>query len=100
VKAPKLNVSMTIPADLIELVDRDARRQNDTRSGVVEQWLRRAASAAVEKDIADATAAYYLSLRAHERAEEKALARASSKAARHVSHDDGARRRRRRQARG
>ena len=29
----------------------------DTRSGVVEQWLRRAANAGVEREIAEATAA-------------------------------------------
>jgi hypothetical protein len=43
---------------------------------VVEQWLRRAANATVEKEIQDATTAYYQSLRADERAEEERLARA------------------------
>ncbi|HEY8072467.1 MAG TPA: ribbon-helix-helix protein, CopG family [Labilithrix sp.] len=92
----KRKVSLTISADLLELVDRDARRRNDTRSGVVEQWLRRAASATVEKEIAEATAAYYQSLRGSERAEDEALARALSKAAQRVAVDDGARPRHRR----
>jgi len=93
---PKSKVSLTISADLLELVDRDARRRNDTRSGVVEHWLRRAANATVEREIEDATAAYYHSLRGIQRAEDEALARALSAAARHVVYDDAARPRRRR----
>lgn len=93
--AHKLKVSLTLSADLLKLVDRDARRRNDTRSGVIEQWLRRAASASIEKDVEDATAAYYLSLRGNERAENEALAHALSKAAQRVSYDDPVRRRRR-----
>ena len=94
--ATKQKVSLTIAADVLELVDRDARRRNETRSGVVEQWLRRAASASVEREIAEATTAYYQSLRSDERAEEEALSRALSNAARHVAYDDSARPRRRR----
>src|SRR5258706_15525204 len=94
--APKVKVSLTISADLLELVDRDARRRNETRSGVVEHWLRQAASARAEREIADATTAYYQSLRHEERAENEALARGLSKAARRVAYDDSARPRRRR----
>lgn len=96
--AHKLKVSLTLSADLLELVDRDARRRNDTRSGVVEQWLRRAANATTEKEVEDATAAYYLSLRGDERTESEALARGLSKAARRGSYDDAARPPRRRRA--
>ncbi len=94
----KLKVSLTLSADLVALVDRDAKRLNDTRSGVVEQWLRRAARTAVEKEIEAATAAYYRSLRGDELAEDEALARALSAATRRVSYDEapGARRVRRR----
>src|SRR3954469_14759546 len=67
--ARKLKVSLTISADVLALVDRDARRRHDTRSAVVEHWLRRAASASVEKEIEDATTAYYQSLRHDERAD-------------------------------
>lgn len=41
----KLKVSVTLSADLVALVDRDVRRQKGTRSGVIEQWLRRVATA-------------------------------------------------------
>lgn len=94
--ATKRKVSLTLSADLLELVDRDARRRNDTRSGVVEHWLRRAASAAVEKEVEDATTAYYQSLRRGERADDEALSRGLSKAARRVAYDDAPRPRRRR----
>jgi len=97
--ATKLKVSLTISADLLELVDRDARRRNDTRSAVVEQWLRRAANATLEKEIEDATTAYYQSLRGNERAEDEALARGLSKAARRVAYDDATLPRRRRRDR-
>jgi hypothetical protein len=92
----KLKVSLTLSADLVALVDRDARRQNGTRSGVIEQWLRGAASAAVAHEIDAATAAYYRSLRPEETAEDEALSRALSGAARKVSYDDDAPLRRRR----
>jgi hypothetical protein len=88
--ARKLKVSLTLSADLVGLIDHDAARKRETRSGIVEQWLRRAASAGSEQEIEDATAAYYLSLRADERSEDEALARATSRAARRVSYDDSA----------
>jgi hypothetical protein len=55
----KLKVSLTLSADLVALVDREARRAKDSRSSVIEQWLRRAASSNLERVIDDATAAYY-----------------------------------------
>ena len=94
--AAKLKVSLTLSADLVALVDRDARRRKASRSGVIEQWLRRAANAAVEQELADATAAYYRSLREEDRAEDEALARGLSDAARRVSYDDTPAPRRRR----
>jgi len=99
--APKQKVSLTISADLLALVDRDARARGDTRSGVVEAWLRRAASASVEQEIEEATAAYYRSLRPEERSEEEQLSRGLSRAARRVAHDesDSARRPRAKRAR-
>lgn len=86
--AAKLKVSLTLSADLVALVDRDAERRHDTRSGVVEQWLRRAANARAEQEITEATAAYYRSLRVEERTEDEALAHALSDAVRRVSYDD------------
>jgi metal-responsive CopG/Arc/MetJ family transcriptional regulator len=86
--AAKLKVSLTLSADLVALVDRDARRGKGSRSGVIEQWLRRAANANVEREIDDATAAYYRSLRGEDRAEDESLSRSLSDAARRVAYDD------------
>ena|SRR5450432_1306086 len=97
--ATKLKVSLTLSADVVALVDRDARQHKDTRSGVVEQWLRRAANADAEKSIEEATAAYYLSLRGEERAEDEVVSKALSTAARRVSYDEGETPRRKRVAR-
>ena len=47
--AAKLKVSLTLSADLVALVDRDARRGKGSRSGVIEQWLRRAANAKLDR---------------------------------------------------
>ena len=96
--AAKLKVSLTLSADILTLVDRDARSRRSTRSGVVEQWLRRAATAKVAQDIESATAAYYASLREEERDEDTAMARALSLAARRVVHDGSPKRRRRRRS--
>jgi metal-responsive CopG/Arc/MetJ family transcriptional regulator len=92
--AAKLKVSLTLSADLIALVDRDARRGKGSRSGVIEQWLRRAANASVQQEIDDATAVYYRSLRDDDGTKDEALSRSLSDAARRVAHDDSAPRRR------
>jgi metal-responsive CopG/Arc/MetJ family transcriptional regulator len=84
----KLKVSLTLSADLVALVDRDARRGKGSRSGVIEQWLRRAASSNLAHEIDDATAAYYRSLRGEDRTEDESLSRSLSDAARRVAYDD------------
>ncbi|HMJ50525.1 MAG TPA: ribbon-helix-helix protein, CopG family [Polyangiaceae bacterium] len=98
-KAAKLKLSVTLSADVLALVDRDARRLGETRSGIIEQWLRRAAAGNVEREIEQATAAYYRSLRGDEQTEGEAISKALSRAARRVSYDEGVTPRRRRVAR-
>ena len=83
----KIKVSLTLSQDLVALIDRDARRTGSTRSGVVEDWLRSAASRAAEKSIDDATAAYYASLRGDARADDEAISTAMSRAATDVVYD-------------
>jgi hypothetical protein len=94
--AAKLKVSLSLSADVLALVDRTARRGNDTRSGVIDRWLRRAATAAAEQELEEATATYYRSLRSDERADDDALSRGLSNAARRVSYEDAPAPRRRR----
>jgi metal-responsive CopG/Arc/MetJ family transcriptional regulator len=92
----KLKVSLTLSADLLATVDRNARRDGDTRSAIVERWLRRVANANAAREIDDATAAYYLGMNAAGRAESDATAHALSRAARRVAYDGVAARSRRR----
>jgi hypothetical protein len=99
IKAAKLKLSVTLSADLLVLVDRDAHRLGETRSGIIEQWLRRAAAGTVEREIEQATVAYYRSLREDERREGDAISKALSRAARRVSYDEGVTPHRRRAAR-
>jgi hypothetical protein len=61
-----------------------------------ERWLRRAGSAHAEKELEEATAAYYRSLRGEGLAEEKSMSKALSRAARRVSRENGPATRRRR----
>jgi hypothetical protein len=89
--ARKLKVSLSLSEDVVALVDRQAARLHESRSGVIEQWLRRAGSAAAEKEIEQATVAYYRSLRDADRADDEALSRASSAAARRVKYDEPSR---------
>jgi metal-responsive CopG/Arc/MetJ family transcriptional regulator len=86
--AAKLKVSLTLSADLVALVDRHARRGDGSRSGVVEQWLRRAATASAEQEIDAATASYYRSLRGEDHTKDEALSRTLSNAARRVAYDE------------
>ncbi len=97
--AAKVKVSLTLSADLVALVDRDARLHNNTRSGVVEHWLRRAATAKTEQEINDATVVYYSALRGDERTEDESLSRSLSNAARRVSYDGSVPSRQRRKPR-
>jgi hypothetical protein len=58
----KVKVSLTLAADLVATIDREARRTRTTRSGLIEEYLRASASRAAERSIEVATVAYYESL--------------------------------------
>jgi metal-responsive CopG/Arc/MetJ family transcriptional regulator len=85
--ARKVKVSVTLSRDLVELIDLEAAGFAN-RSAVVERWLRRAARAKVARDVDRATEEYYESLTTAERAEDEALGRGLSRAARNVRYDD------------
>jgi len=91
----KVKVSLTIAYDLLRLVDRTASRAGETRSGVVDKWLRGAARAAIERDLDEATARYYDELSTVDRREDRAIASAAAAAARGLAIDEPVRRRRR-----
>jgi metal-responsive CopG/Arc/MetJ family transcriptional regulator len=86
--ATKTKVSLTLSTELVARIDRDARRLGTTRSYLVEAWLRSSASRAAERDLEEATAAYYATLRGPAKADEEAIARASSRAAKLVTYDE------------
>lgn len=79
-------VSVTLSEDLVSRIDRHAGKR-ETRSGVMERWLRRAAFLATKEEIEEATIAYYESLTGEERAEDEALSRSLSRAARRLQVD-------------
>ena len=73
---PKHKVSLSLPADLVAWIDRQAaRKRGQTRSGIVEQAVRGWARRSAAKDIEDATVAYYQALTSSERDEDEAWAR-------------------------
>jgi hypothetical protein len=89
----KRKISVTVAADVLALVDQEARVTGTTRSYTIERWLRGSSLRAAERSLEDATAAYYASLREDERRDAEELALASSKAATRVRYDEPPRRR-------
>jgi metal-responsive CopG/Arc/MetJ family transcriptional regulator len=72
----KHKVSLSLPADLVDWIDRQAaRKRGETRSGVVEQAVRSWAKRSAAKDIEDATVAYYQAMTASEHHEDEAWSR-------------------------
>jgi metal-responsive CopG/Arc/MetJ family transcriptional regulator len=98
--ARKTKISISLDADVLDAVDRRATREKTTRSAVMEQWLRGAARQAELQRLEEETAAYYDSLTPAEKAEDAAIAEASSRAAQQVNFDDPPQKRKRRPRRG
>ena len=88
-ESSRRKVSVSLPAELVAQVDREARgRPGVSRSAVVEEWLRQGARLKAEDDLRAAVVAYYRELRPEDRVEEEALARALSRAGRRLRVDD------------
>jgi metal-responsive CopG/Arc/MetJ family transcriptional regulator len=69
----KHKVSLSLPADLVDWIDRQAaRKRGATRSGVVEQAIRGWAKRSAAHDIETATVAYYQAMSASEQREDNA----------------------------
>jgi len=97
--ARKTKISISLDADVLDAVDRRAAKQRTTRSAVMEQWLRGAARQAELQRLEEETAAYYDALTPAEKAEDAALAEASSRAFQDLTIDDAAPRTRKRRSR-
>jgi metal-responsive CopG/Arc/MetJ family transcriptional regulator len=82
---PKLKISVSLDADVVEVVDHAAETEGSTRSAVMERWLRHVSRQAKLARLEKETAAYYDELTAAERDEDAAWAAAASRAARKLS---------------
>jgi hypothetical protein len=90
--ARKTKLSVSLDADLVALIDRQAADESGTRSGVMARWLRQASRQTTLARLQEETASYYESLTAAERADDDQWARASSRAARRLKIDEPVRR--------
>jgi hypothetical protein len=86
--ARKVKVSVTLDADVVGAVDRMASREGQTRSAIMERWLRQISRRAKLIELENDTAAYYDALSVAERADDEAWATASQRAARRLRTDE------------
>jgi len=88
VSATKRKVSITLAPDLVAAIDAEARRSpGATRSSVVDAWLRRGRRVRQEAAMRDAVVERYRAATAEDRAEDDAIARASSARSRRVRYE-------------
>lgn len=85
---PKVKFSVTLPADLVERIDAEARRlAAPNRSAVIEAWLRRGARARAADTLREETLRYYASRSRKEVAEDAAIARSLGRHAKRNPYD-------------
>src|SRR5688572_24230619 len=84
----KLKISVSLDADLVEAVDRQAADEGSTRSAVMERMLRQASHKARATRLAEETAAYYDALTPAERQEDADWATMASRASQALSIDE------------
>jgi metal-responsive CopG/Arc/MetJ family transcriptional regulator len=84
----KEKISITVDADLLDVVDRMAAREGATRSGFMEAVLRQLSHRAKVTRLEEETAAYYDALTKAEREDDASWAAASSNAARKLQVDE------------
>lgn len=85
----KSKISISLAADVLAAIDREAKVRSQPRSAVIESWLRSAARRNAEAMLASEVIAYYDSLTAEERHEDERVARALSHAAKRIDYDGG-----------
>ena len=86
--ARKVKVSVSLDADLLNVVDKAAARQGTTRSELLERWLRDGQRRASVMRLQEETAAYYDSLTLAETRDDSSWAEASARSARRLQIDD------------
>ena len=86
--SPKLKVSVSLPADLVGRIDSASKARRQTRSAVMEQWLRQGERVRSEEALARELEAYYQAATPEERSEDQAIARASASSAKRLKLDE------------
>jgi metal-responsive CopG/Arc/MetJ family transcriptional regulator len=88
-----MKISVSLPRDLVAAVDDQARQAGPpaNRSAVIEAWLRQGARRHEEQRLEDEVVAYYRSLDSEARAEDRAIGKATSRAARRLTIDESPR---------
>jgi len=87
-QVPRVKISVSLPGDLVDRIDRAARSEARSRSRVLEGWLRATARERTAQELEQATVAYYEGLTPEDRREGEAMSAASSRAARRLRVDD------------
>ena len=87
-KSRKVKLSISLSADVLAAVDREARKRSEPRSAVIEGWLRTAARESAEASLASEVIAYYNTLTAEERREDAQVSAALTAAAKRVDYRD------------
>lgn len=88
-RSRKVKISISLAADLLKRIDREAEgTPGESRSSVIERWLRGSARRVAEEQLAAEVMAYYDSMTPEERAEEEEMGRALSAAAKRLVFDD------------
>ncbi len=80
-------LTVSLPADLVEQLDRAARRAGTSRSALVEEWLRRGARVQAHGELERQIEAYYAGRSLAERAEDESIAKAAGLIAPRLSID-------------
>lgn len=87
-ESTRVKLSITLTPEIVRTIDRARRaRHGESRSAVIEEWLRRGARQEEEARLRAETIEYYESRSSAEVREDAALARASSRAARRLRFD-------------
>jgi metal-responsive CopG/Arc/MetJ family transcriptional regulator len=84
---PHKRLTVSLPEDLVKELDRCSRKAGTSRSGLVEEWLRRGAREHVTRELHKEIEAYYGNRTAEDIREDDAIAKASTRAARRLTID-------------
>lgn len=85
---PKVKISISLDPSVLHAVDQSAAIGGESRTAVIERWLRDGSRRARAHRLEAETAAYYESLSASEQEEDASWAAASSRAFRRLAVDD------------